>query len=203
MRHAGPLILSYLLLSIYTGNTQFLSGGKLVKTGTKGPNPQGGTRDLSLSDSRGILQDPQTGRFLPGNRGGGRPQGSVSAATKARELLGLHAEELVSLALEQVREGKNTALLSDLLRFAMPQQRSQLQNIVVPGAAAALERGEFEAALGAVTQAVLNGELSPDAAKTVTDSIRSAEEAKRIKLLQDRVEELSRRVFEGSARRIR
>ena len=174
-----------------------------MKTGAKGQNPQGATKNATLQESRGILQDPQTGRFLPGNKGGGRPLGSVSAATRARELLGIHAEELVSIALEQVREGKNASLLSDLLRYAMPQQRSQLQNIVVPEAAAALERGEFEAALGAVTQAVLNGELSPDAAKTVTDSIRSAEEAKRIKLLQDRVEELSRRVFEGTSRRVR
>lgn len=185
------------------GNTQFLSGVKLVKTGTKDTNPQVEAKESSLADSRGILQDPQTGRFLPGNKGGGRPLGSVSAATRARELLGMHAEELVSIALEQVREGKNTSLLSDLLRYAMPQQRSQLQNILVPEAAMALERGEFESALGAVTQAVLNGELSPDAAKTVTDSIRSAEEAKRLKHLQDRVDDLARRVVEGSSRRIR
>ena len=174
-----------------------------MKTGIKSANPQEDIQKSSSLNSRGILQDPQTGRFLPGNRGGGRPPGSISAATRARELLGTHAEELVSIALEQVRDGKNASLLSDLLRYAMPQQRSQLQNIVVPEAAAALERGEFEAALGAVTQAVLNGELSPDAAKTVTDSIRSAEEAKRLKILQDRVEELSRRVFEGAARRVR
>lgn len=174
-----------------------------MKTGTKGVNRQGAVKRTSLPDSRGILQDPQTGRFLPGNKGGGRPPGSVSAATRARELLGLHAEELVTIALEQVREGKNAALLSDLLRFAMPQQRSQLQNIIVPEAAQALERGEFELALGAVTQAVLNGELSPDAAKTVTDSIRTAEEAKRLKSLQERVEDLTRRVIEGSARRVR
>lgn len=174
-----------------------------MKTGTNGQYPQGRTMNPKLPESRGILQDPQTGRFLPGNKGGGRPVGSVSAATRARELLGLHAEELVSIALELVREGKNAALLSDLLRFAMPQQRSQLQNIVVPEAALALQRGEFESALGAVTQAVLNGELSPDAAKTVTDSIRSAEEAKRIKSLQERVDELSRRIVEGSARRVR
>lgn len=174
-----------------------------MKTGTKGANPKVGTTQSDLPDSRGIIQDPHTGRFLPGNRGGGRPPGSVSAATRARELLSLHAEELVAIALEQVRESKNAALLSDLLRFAMPQQRSQLQNIVVPAAALALERGDFESALGAVTQAVLNGELSPDAAKTVTDSIRSAEEAKRLKHLQERVDELCRRVIEGAARRVR
>lgn len=185
------------------GNTQFLSGEKLVKTGNKHLNQQEDTENLSVVNSRRILQDPQTGRFLPGNKGGGRPLGSVSAATRARELLGMHAEELVAIALEQVRGGNNTSLLSDLLRYAMPQQRSQLQNIVVPEAAAALERGEFETALGAVTKAVLNGDLSPDAAKTVTDSIRSAEEAKRLKHLQDRVEELSRRVFDGTSRRIR
>ena len=174
-----------------------------MKTGQTGRIPEVDTQKVSSVKSPRILKDPETGRFLPGNKAGGRPLGSVSAATRARELLGQHAEELVAIAIEQVREGKNTALLSDLLRFAMPQQRSQLQNIVVPAAAMALERGDFESALGAVTQAVLNGELSPDAAKTVTDSIRSAEEAKRLKHLQDRVDELSRRVVEGSARRIR
>lgn len=185
------------------GNTQFLSGEKLVKTGHDDQNAKLDAKEVREPNLPRILKDPETGRFLPGNKAGGRPLGSVSASTRAREILSLHAEELVAMALELVREGKNAALLSDLLRFAMPQQRSQLQNILVPEAAEALERGEFESALGAVTKAVLNGQLSPDAAKTVTDSIRSAEEAKRIKHLQDRVDELSRRVIEGSGRRIR
>lgn len=174
-----------------------------MKTGQDDQSTNLGIKNNVPHNSQRILKDPETGRFLPGNRAGGRPLGSVSAATRAREILTQHAEELVALAIEQVREGRNTALLSDLLRFAMPQQRSQLQNILVPDAAAALKRGDFDAALGAVTQSVLNGELSPDAAKTVTDSIRLAEEAKRLKSLQDKVDELSRRVIEGSVRRVR
>ena len=174
-----------------------------MKTGHDDQNTKSGTRNSEPQNSQGILKDPETGRFLPGNKAGGRPLGSVSAATRAREMLSQHAEELVAIAIEQVREGKNTALLSDLLRFAMPQQRSQLQHILVPQAADALKRGDFDSALGAVTQSVLNGELSPDAAKTVTDSIRLAEEAKRLKSLQDRVDELSRRVIDGTVRRVR
>ena len=149
-----------------------------------------------------ILKDPKTGRFLPGNRPPGRPAGCVSSVTKARQVLANHTEELIGLALEQVRQGKANALLAELLRFSMPQARSQLAAISIPGAADAMAMGDFDGALAEITRATLDGEISPDAAKVATEQVKSAEEAKRLRALAEQVEKLSAKVIEGQARRI-
>lgn len=149
-----------------------------------------------------IVRDNTTGRFLPGTRSPGRRPGSVNAATRARELLVNHAEELVTLAIEKVRTEGSSALLSDLLRFAMPQQRSQLQAVMIPEAADAMARGDFDGALAAVTQAVLSGEISPDTGKVSTEQIRSAEEAKRLKRVEEEINRLSEKVITGISRRV-
>ena len=149
-----------------------------------------------------ILKDPKTGRFLPGNRPPGRPAGCVSSVTKARQVLANHTEELIGLALEQVRQGKANALLAELLRFSMPQARSQLAAIAIPGAADAMAMGDFDGALAEITRATLDGEISPDAAKVATEQVKSAEEAKRLRALAEQVEKLSAKVIEGQARRV-
>lgn len=160
------------------------------------------TEGSSSSGSPRIVRDTTSGRFLPGTRSPGRTPGSINHATRARNLLVSHAEELVELAIEKVRNEGSTALLSDLLRFAMPQQRSQLQNVMIPEAAAAMAAGDFDAALGAVTQAVLTGEISPDAGKVSTEQIRGAEEAKRLKRIEEEINQLNEKVITGFARRI-
>lgn len=149
-----------------------------------------------------ILKDPNTGRFVKGTGGHGRYRGSVSSVTKARAILADHTEELIGLALEQVRQGKATALLAELLKFSMPTARSQLMNVQIPAAEAAMAVGDFDGALAAVTQSVLAGDTSPDSAKVLTDQIRAAEEAKRYRQLSEEVEKLSQKVIEGQARRI-
>lgn len=158
-------------------------------------------KSTSFSSPR-ILKDPKTGRFLPGTGGNGRRRGGVNTITKARALLANHAEELIGLALEQVRAGKSTSLLSELLRFSMPQARSQLAAIAIPGAADAMAMGDFDGALAEITRATLDGEISPDAAKVATEQVKSAEEAKRLRALAEQVEKLSAKVIEGQARRI-
>lgn len=162
-------------------------------------------KEIAKSDSSlapRILKDPATGRFLPGTGGNGRRKGGVNTITKARALLANHTEELIGLALEQVRAGKSTSLLSELLRFSMPQARSQLAAISIPGAADAMERGDFDGALAEITRATLDGEISPDAAKVATEQVKSAEEAKRLRALAEQVEKLSAKVIEGQARRV-
>lgn len=164
--------------------------------------PQEGEEVSAPADSPRIVRDQTTGRFLKGTRSPGRTPGSVSAVTKARALLANHAEELVQIALEKVRNEGSTALLSDLLRFSMPQQRSQLASVSLPEAAAAMESGDFDGALGAVTQAVLLGDISADAGKVATEQIRGAEEAKRMKRLEEEISRLGERVINGMAKRV-
>lgn len=159
-------------------------------------------KSSTSANSQRIIRDRTTGRFQPGNRSGGRPLGALNHATRARDLLAYHAEELVQIALEKVRTEGSTALLSDLLRFSMPQQRSQLASVSLPEAAAAMESGDFDGALGAVTQAVLLGDISADAGKVATEQIRGAEEAKRMKRLEEEISRLGERVINGMAKRV-
>lgn len=164
--------------------------------------PKAGEEDSAPLGAPRIVRDQTTGRFLKGTRSPGRTPGTVSAATKARALLVNHAEELVQIALEKVRTEGSSALLSDLLRFAMPQQRSQLQAVEIPRAADAMARGDFDGALAAVTEAVLSGEISADTGKVSTEQIRNAEEAKRLKRVEDEIHRLSEKVVNGIARRV-
>lgn len=161
-----------------------------------------GTMEMVPAAPTGLKKDPKSGKFLPGNRSGGRPLGSVSAATKARNLLASYSEELVELSMEQVRSGKSAALLAELLRFSLPPARSQLSNVIIPEAHEAMAHGDFDGALAAITQSVLSGETSPDVAKSITDQVKSAEESKRLRALTEEVESLQRRIVEGQSRRI-
>lgn len=181
------------------------SANTLDESANSSANSVCSEKEIEQSDSSlapRILKDPKTGRFLPGNRPPGRPAGCVSSVTKARQVLANHTEELIGLALEQVRAGKANALLSELLRFSMPQARSQLANVQIPAAEACMAVGDFDGALAAITQSVLSGETSPDAAKSLTDQIRAAEEAKRLRTLAEQVEKLSAKVIEGQSRRV-
>lgn len=153
-----------------------------------------------------LTETPQKNphRFLPGNThsvGKGRPKGSVSPATRFRNKLAEHGDELLELALAQVRkgEGKSNTLLVNLLTFVVGQQRGELAAVSIPAMA---EAKTYEDKLQALESAVVNGEISPDAAKLIVDQLKTAEEAKQLRELNDELRILKAQVIEGTARRI-
>lgn len=140
--------------------------------------------------------------FQPGWKGGpGRPKGSVSPATRFRNKLAEHGDELLELALAQVRkgEGKSNTLLVNLLTFIVGQQRGELATVSIPAMA---EAKTYEDKLQALEAAVVNGEISPDASKLIVDQLKTAEEAKQLRELNDELQYLKAQVIEGTARRV-
>ena len=61
----------------------------------------------------------------------------------------------------------------------------------------AIAEGRFEHALSLISQASLDGLISADAAKQLTDQLKAAEEAKRISFLQDQLLQLREKVING------
>lgn len=158
--------------------------------------PLGDAQDVAPAATPKILRD-EKGRVLPGSASpnpNGRPKGSLSPATRMRNKLATHGEELLELALEQVRGGRNAALLSDLLKFIIAQHRSEIAPVDLPEAAAA---GTYDQRLEAINQAVLRGEVSADVAKTIIDGFKAGEEAKRLQLLSGEIEALKAKIIDG------
>lgn len=161
----------------------------------------GGKAEVENSLSNETPQKKST-LFQPGWKGGpGRPKGSVSPATRFRNKLAEHGDELLELALAQVRkgEGKSNALLVNLLTFVVGQQRGELAAVSIPAMA---EAKTYEDKLEALEAAVINGEISPDASKLIVDQLKVAEEAKELRRLNDELAFLKAQVIEGTARRI-
>lgn len=161
----------------------------------------GGESDIGESS----LADPPQKKshlFQPGWKGGpGRPKGSVSPATRFRNKLAEHGDELIDLALKQVRSGesKSNTLLVNLLTFVVGQQRGELAAVRIEGMAEAVT---YESKLQALEDAVVNGDISPDAAKLIVDQLKTSEEAKQLRQLNDELRILKAQVIEGTARRV-
>lgn len=165
-------------------------------------NVRGGKVETESPVLAELPQKKVAHRFQPGNAGGpGRPKGSVSPATRFRNKLAEHGEELLTLALKQVREGgsRNNALLTNLLTFVVGQQRGELAAVSIPAMA---EAKTYEEKLQALESAVVNGEISPDASKLIVDQLKTAEEAKQLRELNDELRFLKAQVIEGNARRV-
>lgn len=145
-----------------------------------------------------IERHSDSGRWLKGVSGNpsGRPKGALNKDSNARELVFAQAGEIVRKSLKEALSG-NQALLSQLLGIVVAPAKSQLGSVEIPGAGDAMARGDYDQALALITQAALNGDVSPDIAKTLTDQISAAGEARRISSLQDQINSLKEKVVSG------
>ena len=136
--------------------------------------------------------------FKPGQSGNpkGRPKGALNKDSAARALIFAQSGEIVRKALKEALNG-NQALLGQLLSIVSPAQRAELAPVQIPGASDAIAAGRFEDALSLISQASLDGTISPDAAKQLTDQLKAAEEAKRLSFLQDQLHQLREKVING------
>lgn len=139
-----------------------------------------------------------SGRWLKGISGNpsGRPKGALNKDSNARELVFAQAGEIVRKSLKEALSGNQT-LLSQLLGIVVAPAKSQLGAVEIPGAADAMASGNYDQALALITRAALNGDVSPDIAKTLTDQISAAGEARRISSLQDQINMLREKVVSG------
>ena len=145
-----------------------------------------------------IERHSDSGRWLKGISGNpsGRPKGALNKDSNARELVFAQAGEIVRKSLKEALSGNQT-LLSQLLGIVVAPAKSQLGSVEIPGAGDAMARGDYDQALALITQAALNGDVSPDIAKTLTDQISAAGEARRISSLQDQINRLKEKVVSG------
>ena len=155
------------------------------------------------SDCLPVSPQKKRGGFQPGVSGNpnGRPKGSLSPATRFRNKLAEHGDELIELALKQVRSGesKSNTLLVNLLTFVVGQQRGELAAVKIEGMA---EAQTYEEKLQALENAVVNGDISPDAAKLIVDQLKTSEEAKQLRALNEEIRMMKARLVNGSAVRI-
>lgn len=156
------------------------------------------TKNVSVTD---IPQKKST-LFQPGWKGGpGRPKGSLSPATRFRNKIAEHGDELIDIALERVRKGdsKSNTLLVNLLTFVVGQNRGELAAVKVEGLSEAVT---YTQKLGALERAVANGEISPDASKLIVDQLKAAEQARLMNTINDRIAQLEGVVINGQAKRV-
>ena len=140
----------------------------------------------------------ESGRWVKGYSGNpaGRPKGALNKDSAARELIFAQAGDIVRKALKEALSG-NQALLSQLLGIVVAPAKSQLSAVGIPGAAEAMDVGDYDHALALITKAALNGDVSADVAKVLTDQICAAGEARRISALQDQINHLREKVVTG------
>jgi hypothetical protein len=102
----------------------------------------------------------QGGRFQPGRSGNpaGKPKGARNRATRAAEaLLDGESEELTRKAIELAKAGDGTALRLCLERL-IPARRDRPVSFDLPAIETANDAAK---AMGAILQAVAEGEISP------------------------------------------
>jgi hypothetical protein len=163
-----------------------------------------GQTNLSKPEKEKSLSDAYVrnagGRFGVGNKGGpGRRPGSLSAAGRFRQRIAEeHGDELLDLALQAVRSGNANSLLSTMLTFIAGTAKAETAPIVLPEA----QHGSYEERTEAISRAMLAGEISPDAAKIAIEQLKTSEEARQLRELNEELRGLKARLVNGTATRI-
>ncbi|MEJ3960632.1 DUF5681 domain-containing protein [Brachymonas sp. G13] len=134
--------------------------------------------DKPVLHPSGKLQDPKSGKFLPGNSGGaGRPKGSRNKVTIAcEELLEGEGEKLTRKAIDLALSGDTTALKICLDRI-MPARKGR----PLPK----LERKEGENPVETLLRAVLDGHVTPEEGRDVVGMVESAARVAATQILAD------------------
>ena len=134
--------------------------------------------DKPVLHPSGKLQDPKSGKFLPGNSGGaGRPKGSRNKVTIAcEELLEGEGEKLTRKAIDLALSGDTTALKICLDRI-MPARKGR----PLPK----LERKEGENPVETLLRAVLDGHVTPEEGRDVVSMVESAARVAATQILAD------------------
>jgi len=153
-------------------------------------DPQIETRKVVSADPRGILKDPATGRFIKGHCG--RPKGALSKSTVAKNIILDAAPDLVKQAI-QLAQG-NASMMSTLLSIALPNNRSQLEAVAIPG----IENcTTLEEKTDTIMTAVTNGVISPDTGLQMISGLDKAESARRLRLLSDQINDIQAKIIDG------
>jgi hypothetical protein len=130
-------------------------------------------------------------RFEPGNKHGtGRPEGSRNKATIAlQSLLDSEGEIITRKAIEMAKEGDATAMRLVLERL-IPPTRERRVNLALPKVTTA---ADITVAIGAVLEAVANGELAPSEGQALTGLLEAQRKSIEMVQLEHRVAQLERR----------
>lgn len=144
----------------------------------------------SSDQSREILKDAKTGRFVKGTSG--RPKGALSKSSIARQIILDSAPELVKQAIELAKG--NASMMSTLLAIALPANRSQLEPVAIPGIEYC---NTLEEKTDAIMNAVTGGLISPDVGLQMVSGLEKSEQAHRLRVLSDQVADLQRKVIDG------
>lgn len=159
-------------------NSSEVSGGKVCP------------HDLLDDNSRRLLQDPSTGRFMHGT--GGRPKGALGKTTIAKQIIINAAPELVKQAIELAKN--NASMMSTLLAIALPSNRSQFEPVAIPG----IENcATLEEKTDCIMSAVTGGVVSPDVGVQMVSGLEKSEQAHRLRVLSEQVADLQRKVIDG------
>lgn len=134
--------------------------------------------DKPILHPSGKLQDPKSGKFLPGNSGGaGRPKGSRNKVTLAcEELLEGEGEKLTRKAIDLALSGDTTALKLCIDRIIPPRKGRPLPK---------LERKEGENPVETLLRAVLDGHVTPEEGRDVVSMVESAARVAATQILAD------------------
>ena len=134
--------------------------------------------DKPVLHPSGKLQDPKSGKFLPGNSGGaGRPKGSRNKVTIAcEELLEGEGEKLTRKAIDLALSGDTTALKLCIGRIIPPRKGRPLPK---------LERKEGENPVETLLRAVLDGHVTPEEGRDVVSMVESAARVAATQILAD------------------
>ncbi len=125
----------------------------------------------------GVLQDPRSGKFLPGHRTKGRPKGSRNKVTLAcEELLEGEAERITRRCVDLAMKGDPTAM-----KIAMDRLYPVRKGRPIPK----LEKHDGETSIEALLRAVLEGEIAPEEGKEVVGLIESAARVAATQVLAD------------------
>jgi len=133
-------------------------------------------------------------KFKRGQSGnpGGRPKGSLNKATLASQaLLDGEAEVLTRKVVELAKAGNPMALRLCLERV-LPPRKDRPINFTLPKIKGAEDLAK---ALGAILEAVANGEITPGEGQALTDILAAYRKVLETADLEARVSALERKVF--------